>query len=194
MSFQVSVDPTNPGQFFACCGLLELADRLWPGAEGWFEEVRFHVQCDGTFHELIAKLANAKLISSLGDEGSKRLASLLSAEKSKLTPAVKGEKERLRKMWKVERVILSEPFSIWLDWWRDEKGERKDPKTWAAKQFVTVIARDMQLALRDSAEALHPPSDTPFVSVMTGALPFNFDSDLASSSRKRLNHSFTEMT
>ncbi len=25
--------PTNPGQFFACCGLLELADRLWPGAE-----------------------------------------------------------------------------------------------------------------------------------------------------------------
>ena len=33
---RVNVDPTNPGQFFACCGLLELADRLWPGAEGWF--------------------------------------------------------------------------------------------------------------------------------------------------------------
>ncbi len=30
------VDLTNPGQFFACCGLLELADRLWPGVEGWF--------------------------------------------------------------------------------------------------------------------------------------------------------------
>ncbi|TWW08183.1 hypothetical protein E3A20_26890, partial [Planctomyces bekefii] len=27
-SFWVNVDPTNPGQFFACCGLLELADRL----------------------------------------------------------------------------------------------------------------------------------------------------------------------
>lgn len=27
----VPVDVTNPGQFFACCGLLELADRLWPG-------------------------------------------------------------------------------------------------------------------------------------------------------------------
>ena len=35
-SIRVKVDPTNPGQFFACCGLLELADRLWPGAEGWF--------------------------------------------------------------------------------------------------------------------------------------------------------------
>ena len=34
---RITVDPTNPGQFFACCGLLELADRLWPGAEGWFE-------------------------------------------------------------------------------------------------------------------------------------------------------------
>jgi CRISPR-associated protein Csb3 len=25
----IKVDVTNPGQFFACCGLLELADRLW---------------------------------------------------------------------------------------------------------------------------------------------------------------------
>ena len=30
-SIAVSVDPTNPGQFFACCGLLELADRLRQG-------------------------------------------------------------------------------------------------------------------------------------------------------------------
>ena len=29
----VNVDVANPGQFFACCGLLELADRLWPRAE-----------------------------------------------------------------------------------------------------------------------------------------------------------------
>jgi hypothetical protein len=33
------VDLTNPGQFFACCGLLEFADRLWPGAEGWFDSM-----------------------------------------------------------------------------------------------------------------------------------------------------------
>ena len=37
-TIRIVVDPTNPGQYFACCGLLELADRLWPGgAEGWFE-------------------------------------------------------------------------------------------------------------------------------------------------------------
>ena len=35
-TIRVDVDATNPGQFFAWCGLLELADRRWGGAEGWF--------------------------------------------------------------------------------------------------------------------------------------------------------------
>jgi CRISPR-associated protein Csx14 len=36
-TIRVEANPCNPGEFFACCGLLELADRLWPGgAEGWF--------------------------------------------------------------------------------------------------------------------------------------------------------------
>jgi hypothetical protein len=52
----VNVDVTNPGQFFACCGLLELADRLWPGAEGWFQECKFFVACGGTFSELLSIL------------------------------------------------------------------------------------------------------------------------------------------
>ena len=29
-TINVNIDVTNPGQFFACCGLLELADRLIP--------------------------------------------------------------------------------------------------------------------------------------------------------------------
>ncbi len=60
-SFWVNVDPTNPGQFFACCGLLELADRLWPGAEGWFAATGrlFHLACGGhTLHELLTALGN----------------------------------------------------------------------------------------------------------------------------------------
>jgi CRISPR-associated protein Csx14 len=39
---RVRLEPTNPGQFFACCGLLELAHRLWGGAEGWFEDQQHH--------------------------------------------------------------------------------------------------------------------------------------------------------
>lgn len=41
-NISIPVDLTNPGQFFACCGLFELADRLWPGAEAWFESETSH--------------------------------------------------------------------------------------------------------------------------------------------------------
>jgi len=55
-NIQIPVDLTNPGQFFACCGLLELADRLWPGAEGWFERETFCLRFDGTLRELLVML------------------------------------------------------------------------------------------------------------------------------------------
>ncbi|MBI2806676.1 MAG: hypothetical protein HYX68_16980 [Planctomycetes bacterium] len=55
-TIRVNVNVTNPGQFFACCGLLELADRLWPGAEGWFEEREFCVACGGTLRQLLSIL------------------------------------------------------------------------------------------------------------------------------------------
>jgi hypothetical protein len=55
-SIRVNVDPTNPGQFFACCGLLELADRLWPGAEGWFEDKNFCIECGETLRDLLSIL------------------------------------------------------------------------------------------------------------------------------------------
>ncbi len=50
---KVAVDPTNPGQFFACCGLLELADRLWPGAEGWFERDSFYLRTTGSLRQTL---------------------------------------------------------------------------------------------------------------------------------------------
>jgi CRISPR-associated protein Csx14 len=56
MSIRIHVDPINPGQFFACCGLLELADRLWNGAEGCFEEREFCITTAGRLEELLARL------------------------------------------------------------------------------------------------------------------------------------------
>lgn len=66
-SIRINVDPTNPGQFFACCGLLELADRLWPGAEGWFEKGEFCVACEGTLEKVLAA-AKAVTIAGMGGE------------------------------------------------------------------------------------------------------------------------------
>ncbi|HET6248707.1 MAG TPA: hypothetical protein VFE47_13475 [Tepidisphaeraceae bacterium] len=52
----IPVDLANPGQFFACCGLLELADRLWPGAEAWFAADHFCVRFDGNLRTLLTYL------------------------------------------------------------------------------------------------------------------------------------------
>jgi CRISPR-associated protein Csx14 len=34
---RLTLDPHNPGQFFACCGLFELAELAAPGGDAWFE-------------------------------------------------------------------------------------------------------------------------------------------------------------
>lgn len=39
--FSIQVDARNPGQYFACCGLLELADAVSGCAMGWFNEESF---------------------------------------------------------------------------------------------------------------------------------------------------------
>lgn len=55
MTIRVIVDPSNPGQFFACCGLLELADRFW-SAEGLFKDREFWIGCEGTLEQLLDRL------------------------------------------------------------------------------------------------------------------------------------------
>jgi CRISPR-associated protein Csx14 len=57
---RLAVDLTNPGQFFGCCGVFELAQRLWPTATAHFEGVHFVVS-DGDLRELVAKAAQAPL-------------------------------------------------------------------------------------------------------------------------------------
>jgi CRISPR-associated protein Csb3 len=143
-NIQIPVDLTNPGQFFACCGLLELADRLWPGAEGWFELGGILNICTvGSFNELIRAILCANLHSSLSAAELKRLGTLLSAAKASLTSEDIAEKARLQQMWKVESISVGPPFNLVLDWWRDERGNRLDPKTWAAKQLLMDIINDL---------------------------------------------------
>lgn len=35
--YRIRVDPRNPGLYFACCGLFEVAELLEPGGAAWFE-------------------------------------------------------------------------------------------------------------------------------------------------------------
>src|SRR5512146_351690 len=102
LNITVKADVTNPGQFFACCGLLELADRLWPGAEGWFADGQFHVTCEGTLKELVTTLAQAEL--------------------KQLDPEDPTS----------SRLEVGNPFrDLRLDWWHDERAGGKELKVWA---------------------------------------------------------------
>lgn len=57
---RLNVDLTNPGQFFGCCGVFELAQRLWPRATAYFEGAHLIVS-DGDLTELVTKTAQARL-------------------------------------------------------------------------------------------------------------------------------------
>jgi CRISPR-associated protein Csx14 len=62
--FTVSVDLRNPGQLFACCGLLEAADRLWRDealVAGRFDGDHFHVSAPRDLDALLGWLLQAEV-------------------------------------------------------------------------------------------------------------------------------------
>jgi hypothetical protein len=117
----VNVDPTNPGQFFACCGLLEVADRLWDGAEAWFARGQFHLATRGPFPELIRTVAAAELVQLDPDDDASSAIGIMLAHRP-----------------------------LRLDWWLDERAGGKDLKVWAGTMKSVRIARGMQHALGDA--------------------------------------------
>jgi CRISPR-associated endonuclease/helicase Cas3 len=56
----IDVDLTNPGQFLGCCGVFELAQRLWPRAVAHFEATHFVVS-EGDLNELVERASQARL-------------------------------------------------------------------------------------------------------------------------------------
>jgi CRISPR-associated protein Csb3 len=127
--------------------------------------------------ELLKSLATAEINSSLTDQGLKRLGTLLSAQKSKLSPAEAEEKQRLSNLWKRERLHFSNPFDLWVDWWWDEQTGAKGMKTWAAKQLVLDIARPMLRSLREMKWVNSSINDCLSRTAKVEGLPFYFDSD-----------------
>lgn len=109
-AIRLRVDPTNPGQFFACCGLLELADRQWSGVEAWFNCGFFYIFTEERAASLQELLTIARDI---------RIADDLCSDK-------KGEIEEDNADAAVFPLIIESPISLRLDWWKD-----KTLKPWA---------------------------------------------------------------
>lgn len=132
-TIRVNVDLTNPGQFFASCGVFELAERLWPGAEvcGAFLPTGFGLWTDSrdcSLDQIIDAFVKADVQQlNLNDNAASPL-------------------------------HLDKPFNLRLDWWQKLEGPNKARidlgggdrlKTWAGKQFGPSIFRLMKDACKD---------------------------------------------
>lgn len=122
----VRVDLTNPGQFFACCGLLELADRLWDGAGGWFK--------DGMLFCISPLDPDTNVDSSL--------VGLLRVVAEAVLRQVDPDDDCS------SPIEIPSPFGFRLDWWNDERSGGSRLKVWAGRMSGVRIARAMQSVVR----------------------------------------------
>ncbi|MCR4415912.1 MAG: hypothetical protein NUV77_26150 [Thermoguttaceae bacterium] len=123
-SFSVNVDETNPGQFYACCGLLELAHRLCKDAPA---EARF---LPGRF-DLVAPGRDQSILVDIMDKLRSAVLCCVSERGDRATYPV-----RFREL------------AITLDWWLDSSGRKTPLKLWAGQQTSLRIVTDLRHAIR----------------------------------------------
>jgi CRISPR-associated protein Csb3 len=171
----VTVDLANPGQYFACCGLLELAHRMWPGAEGWFEGGVFKVRGGGDATQLLDALRGCEIANTMTEEQKRRRRELgaMGQKAVKADPALEDEKKELERLWRESPVVLGQPFALQVDWFLDDRSGGKRFKTWAGQQSIIDIVSGLRSLVPEpeGTDWFRPgaPSDS---------MPLNFDSNL----------------
>lgn len=122
-AIRIHVDVTNPGQFFACCGLLELASRVDSNAEAAFCDNEFVVygRVENTLSDLFSCTVDAEIVA---DDAT---------EETEDDDSVDPHRGRIYPM------TLRDPFNLRLDWWTFQEAQDQKIKTWTAGQRVTDI-------------------------------------------------------
>lgn len=119
MGFEIRVDLLNPGQYFAACGLFELAFRRTGEASARFEGDRFLVEADCTLASLLADWVCTPVVQTdLDDETA-------------------------------SPFELGEPFDLRVDWWKDTQSGGRELKVWAGQMNSVRIMQSMVASLRD---------------------------------------------
>lgn len=173
----VSVDLTNPGQFFACCGLLELASRMDAQAEGWFTDRQFQMSVLVALPDVIKRLQDIAIENTMTPAQTARLDELSSMAKKERewTQGAEEEKKSLESLRRESPIVLGGGISLLIDWFTDEFSGGARFKTWAGQQSVLDIARAMHEGLRDAQVCDE-------LTLWNGArgigIPFLFDSNL----------------
>jgi CRISPR-associated protein Csb3 len=144
---RLRVNAANPGEFLACCGLAELADRIsCEGVESYFDKECFVLLCTVPVAELLQKLTNIKPVLL------ENAFSRLQADK-KIAP--------------LELPLQDEVTPLRLDaWTRLKVNGRKialdgDPfwKFWGGHQGVSTIWSDLRSQLKDQLDKKEIGSD-----------------------------------
>lgn len=154
-SLSVNVDVTNPGQFFACCGLLELTHRLCSAAEGWFtrdkESDRFHLLAGVgpiSVKGILQKLLDVPEVKAMLGDSTK--VTKQSGGQTEAEPEIApSQNERNDRAGKTDPLHLSGNLRLSLDWWIDPtRRRRKDDesaatplKLWAGQQTSRGIVQ-----------------------------------------------------
>src|SRR5258708_1253015 len=114
---RVNVVATNPGQFLACCGLLEVADRIWGGAEGYFDHNVFvvrptHEVGAGKVAAFVNSVLRCTLTNTMTDSQHARRDALSSMSKKarEAETGLEEEKNELDALYRESPVVLSEPI------------------------------------------------------------------------------------
>lgn len=153
----VRVDVTNPGQFFACCGLFELAHRVSRGCRSVFTD-------DGRFRITPSEESRLPLLEGL-------IAAFYEAKLEAVMPDDLA----------ATPMQVPDPFNLRLDWWNDDRSRGAELKTWAGQQKVARIAAAMQATLLEDTISADTLLDSNAVLYEAGSRtkkvePFYFDS------------------
>lgn len=167
----LAVNPTNPGHYFACCGLFELAARLASNgntaepALAWFEQDsatrqwRFHLANTTSLAELLKEITTAEIVA------------LNSEDRAKSALEIRLSNARM---------------NLRLDWWRHEGGLVGKLKPWAGNTSVRDIADDMRQTIKGelaAATAASPEYILSSTSTANNGEPFYFDANRAVNAR-----------
>jgi len=126
-NIQIPVDLTNPGQFFACCGLLELASRIDDAAQGYFRGGHFYLDTSAT--DVLDRFFNCQVDVDTTFQPT-------AAEKDEEEDTEEGEELHRGRIYPMK---LGKPFNLLLNWWTNEEAQGQKLKLWTAGQRVTDI-------------------------------------------------------
>ena len=124
---RIPIDPRNPGLYFACCGLFEIAELLAPGGLAWFED-------NGRVFVLATDAALPPELPALREQ----------------TPEEQTRFEKLKAIQPLTLTIAG--CETRLNWWLNDTETDKSPlKTWGGQQTSRRVLSEV-LGLLDPVD------------------------------------------